>query len=107
MTVNLQLKIVGNRFSFGQSDPDHLLTWYDVTDRSTIDMLLKMERRDLLWEGRFSLGVELAAQLRTAGLLTEPPLPTSEYVESLRRLSEEVGEHLPDYIRRVREELEK
>lgn len=96
---DIKLQIVGNRFTWDE------YPWFDVTDPDTVRMILVKERRDLLWEGRFSVGVEIAVQLRAAGLLTVAPLPVSDYVTKLREFSEEAGEPLPEYIQRLKEAL--
>jgi hypothetical protein len=104
---DIKLQIAGSRFAFGDPDFRGLYAWYDVNDPETVILLLRMELRDMAWEGALSTGVALAEQLREAGLLTEPPLSRSKYLDDLRKLSDEIGgEYLPDYIRRVRRELE-
>lgn len=100
--MNSVIDASGNRFAFkGEGER----CWYDMTESDVVDFVLKQERRSLLWDGPLSLWVLAANELRSLGLLTEPPLPTSPYVERLRKMGEEIGEPLPDYIERVRREL--
>ena len=101
--------IVGSRFAIqAHAKPDKPVHWYDSNDTDVRKALLQQERSSLVWEGASSLGVRVAAELRAAGLLEEPPLDLTKYVEELRRLSDELGgEYLPDAIRRIMAELAK